>query len=202
MHVEIQTEKEATVARTARAGILVAALASLLAVLMPGTANAADPAIRYTTSLRNASIYEMRASYSWQCIDVRGGSTSPGAIIQRYDCNGKLHQRFYFMQSGTPGLFTIGTLGRYCIGANLTPGPDYYKTVVTGYCQGPGQLFRWVDQGNNHWEIVEAQTGLCLHDTGRRNPVELRPCGNITVPYPSLWTPRYHTQYDYGSIWG
>jgi len=183
-----------------RVGIL-GTLASLLVLLIPGTADAADPPIRYTSWINNAAIYEMRASYSWQCMDVRGESQNPGAVIQRFDCKGRLHQRFYFMASGTPGLFHIGVYGKYCIGAQNASTADN-TPIVLGHCQGPGQHFRWVDRGNNHWEIVEAASGKCLHDTGRRSAVQLRTCGNITEPYPSLWTPIYDRQYNYTSVWG
>ncbi|MCY0932507.1 RICIN domain-containing protein [Streptomyces sp. H27-H1] len=186
--------------RTLHRGVI-AVLMSLLVLLIPTPANAADPAIQYTTSPFNAAIYEMRASYSWQCLDVRGESQSPGAVIQRYDCKGKLHQRFYFMSSNTPGMFYIGVFGKYCIGAANASTADN-TPIVMGYCQGPGQHFRWVDQGNNHWEIVEAASGKCLHDTGRGSAIQLRACGNIAEPYPSLWTPLYHRQYNYGSVWG
>lgn len=179
----------------------VAVLMSVLVLLLSTPAQAADPPIRYTTTPLNAAIYEIRASYSWQCLDVRGESQHPGAVIQRFDCKGRLHQRFYFMPSNTPGLFHIGVFGQYCVGAQNASTADN-TPIVLGYCQGPGQYFRWVDQGNNHWEIVEASSGKCLHDTGRRSAVMLRACGSIQEPYPSLWTPRYDRQYDYSSVWG
>ncbi|WP_162625168.1 RICIN domain-containing protein [Streptomyces cadmiisoli] len=188
-------------ARSVRRGGIAAVLVSLFVLLVPSAAQAADPPIRYTGWITNAAIYEMRASYSWQCMDVRGESQSPGAIVQRYDCKGKLHQRFYFQPSGTPGLFMIGVYGRYCVGAQNAAVADGTPMVI-GHCQGPGQLFRWVDRGNDHWEIVEAASGKCLMDAGRREAIRLGTCGNIAEPYPSLWTPRYDRQYNYTSVWG
>ncbi|MCZ7462154.1 hypothetical protein [Streptomyces sp. WMMC940] len=59
-------------ARSVRGGGILAVLASLLVLLIPGTAAAADPHVRYTSWLTNAAVHGMRASYSWQCLDVRG----------------------------------------------------------------------------------------------------------------------------------
>ncbi|MET9153413.1 RICIN domain-containing protein [Streptomyces griseoflavus] len=188
-------------AGSVRGGGVAAFLAALLVLIVPGTATAADPPIRYTGWITDAAIHEMRASYSWQCMDVRGESQSPGAVVQRYDCKGRLHQRFYFTPSGTPGLFMIGVYGKYCVGAQNASVADGTPMVI-GHCQGPGQHFRWVDQGNNHWEIVEAASGKCLIDGGRREAIRLGTCGNIAEPYPSLWTPLYHRQYNYTSVWG
>ena len=186
-------------ARLLRGGVA-AALMSLVVLLLPtSTAHAANPNIRYTTSVFDAALYEVRASHSWQCLDVQGGNINPGAVVGRWDCKGNLHQRFYFMPSGTDGLFHIGVYGRYCLGRDLQGGS---ADVVLDHCQGPGQHFRWVDRGNDHWEIVETTTNKCIHDAGRGNPVQLRDCGDITDPYPSLWSPRYTGQYNYGSFNG
>ncbi|MDT3725839.1 RICIN domain-containing protein [Streptomyces sp. DSM 41972] len=187
-------------ARSVRGGAVAAFLTALLVVLTSGTATAADPPVRYTPWITDAAIYEMRASYSRQCMDVRGGSQSPGAIVQRFDCKGKLHQRFYFTSLGN-GQFVIGVDGRYCVGAqNGVPGDG--APMVIGHCQGPGQIFRWTDRGNGHYEIVDAASGLCLRDNGRREPIRLGACGQISEPSPSLWTPLYHRQYDYTSLNG
>jgi Ricin-type beta-trefoil lectin domain len=182
--------------------VLFALLAPLLVLALPGTATAAtEPSVYYTPWITDASIYEMRASYSWGCMDVKGESQSPGATIQRFDCKGKLHQRFYFTRSTTPGLFMIHVYGSYCIGTQNAQGA-VGTPIVLGYCQGPGQLFRWADGGSNHWEIVEAASGKCLMDRGRAQPITLGTCGNLTEPYPSLWTPLYKGQYNYTSLNG
>ncbi|MCK1819206.1 RICIN domain-containing protein [Streptomyces sp. XM83C] len=188
-------------ARFVRRGGILGILASLFVLLIPATATAADAPVRYSPWITNAYIYEMRGSYSWQCMDVRGESQSPGAIVQRFDCKGKLHQRFFFIAQNEPGLFMIGVYGKYCVGAQNAQIADGTPMVIN-HCQGPGQMFRWVDRGNNHWEIVEAASGKCLTIHGRREALTLGACGNISEPYPTLWTPIYDRVYNYTSITG
>ncbi|ONI89599.1 hypothetical protein ALI144C_04460 [Actinosynnema sp. ALI-1.44] len=174
---------------------------SLLTVLcvqpMAGAATQSEPAIYYTTSMRSASIYEVRASYSWKCLDLRGGSNNPGTVVQTFDCKGRLHQRFWFMRSGTPGLFHMGAFA-YCLGTQNASTAEN-TPIVLGHCQGPGQHFRWVDRGSNHWDIVEASSGKCLTDTGYRSAMQLRTCAPMQEPYPTLWTPLYAGQWDYSN---
>lgn len=182
----------------ARAVVLV--LAALVGVTVMATPAVAEenPNVRYTTSVRNAAIHEMRASYSWQCMDVRGESTSMGAVVQRFDCKGQLNQRFYFVRDRAPGTFTIRAYWQaYCVGPSATSG----NGLVLNDCNTPGNVYHWVDRGNNHWEIVDSY-GRCIRDNGRRVQLTLTTCAPVAEPYPTLWTARYHRQYDYGSIYG
>ncbi len=94
--------------RLGRHGV-VAALMGLFALLVPTSAHAAEnPGIRYTTSFRNAAVYELRAAVSWKCLDLRGGGAPQvGQVVQTFDCKTGLHQRFHFQSLGN-GNFTIG----------------------------------------------------------------------------------------------
>jgi len=190
------------VSRTAPRAIIALLMALFGLIGAAGSATADEnPNVAYTTDLRDAAIHEVRASYSWQCLDVRAASTSEGAIIQRFDCNGKLHQRFYFTRTGVD-TFGIGTLGRWCLGPQNSSFADETPIVTQSCLLGFGQHFRWVARGNGHYDIVEAWSGKCLVETGRRSPVVLRTCPAVAEPYPSLWTPLYHRQYNYSSVWG
>ncbi|MEV6954525.1 RICIN domain-containing protein [Streptomyces sp. NPDC051183] len=181
---------------------VIAALTALFVMLLPASAQAAEnPTIRYSTTPYNAPIYEIRAGYSWQCLDVRGGTTNAGAIIQRYDCKGALHQRFTFHSLGN-GNFAIGTFGgARCLGAQ---GGSAYQGVSLIQTDGWGcATFTWVFQGGekgDHWEIKEVGTGLCLNDTGRRSPVVFGACGTSGVPWPTIWVPRFDRYYNYAQI--
>lgn len=182
----------------ARAGV--AALGVLMGLTLLTTPAAAqpNPNVRYTIYVTNAAIHEIRGSYSWDCMDIRGRSTNPGAIVQLANCNGQLNQRFYFI-AYSDGTFSIRAYWQaYCIGATVA-GQNAPITLNT--CNSPGNNFRWVDQGNNHWEIVEATTGLCMRENGGRGQLTLVTCPRpVAVPYPSLWTARYMGQYNYGNV--
>lgn len=180
--------------------VLIAVLTALMGlVLLSAPASAApNPNVRYTVYVTNAAIHEMRASYSWHCMDIRDKSTKPGAIVQRTECNGQLNQRFYFVDHGN-GTFSIHAYWQgYCIGAVA---PAQHAPITLNDCNNYGSSFRWVDQGNNHWEIVEANTGMCMRENGRRGQLTLATCTRpLAVPYPTLWTAVYKGQYNYGNV--
>lgn len=176
-----------------------AVLLGLLSLLVPTSAQAAEnPDIRYTTSFRDAPIYEMRAA-AGKCLDIRGGGRpQSGTAIQTFDCKNALHQRFHFQNLGT-GTFTIGAFGTYCLapqGGSPTPGAPIILT------NGPGcSAFTWNHRGTagspNRWEIVEASTGQCLRDTGRRSQVVLGACGGTAAPEPEVWLPQFDQNWNY-----
>lgn len=180
------------------AAALIAAAALGAALLFPVSASAdTNPYVAYSRSMTPGAIHEIRASYSWKCLDVRGASNKQGTAIQTFDCKGKLHQRFLFV--GHSEHFNIltwaGCLGTG--GGNRTAGAGVVQT------QGSECLtFRWADRANNHWEIVEEYSGLCLRDTGRANQVVLGACGVTGEPYPSLWRPIYDRMWNFNSVNG
>ncbi|MER5994008.1 RICIN domain-containing protein [Streptomyces viridosporus] len=130
-----------------------------------------------------------------------GESQNPGAVVQRSDRKGGRHQRSCFRPSGTPGLFVTGGCGKYRVGARNASVADGTPMVI-GHCQGPGRHFRRVDRGNDHGGIVEAASGKCPVEGGRREAIRLGACGNTAEPYPSRWTPRHDRQYHYTGVWG
>ncbi|MEV1053719.1 hypothetical protein [Streptomyces sp. NPDC049887] len=134
-------------------------------------------------------------------MDVLGGSQNPGAVVQRLDREGRLRRRFRCRPSGTPGLLVIGVYGKCCAGARNASIADG-TPLVLGHCGGPGRHCRWVDRGSNRREIVEAASGKCLVDAGRRSAIRPGACGNLAEPCPSLWTTVHDRRYDRTSVWG
>ncbi|MFJ5776964.1 RICIN domain-containing protein [Streptomyces sp. NPDC093094] len=174
----------------------VASLVALLTLLVPAAAHAdTNPNVRYTSTPYNAAIHEIRASYSWACLDIRGESTSVGAVIQTYDCKGRHHQRFAFYPAGGENFYIATYGGAMCLGT-----PNSSKAPGAGVVQANGYdclTLRWKDRGSNHWEMVEVSTGQCLIDTGRRSQVVLGSCGSTGVPWPDVWTPRFDRYFNY-----
>ncbi|WP_330172353.1 RICIN domain-containing protein [Streptomyces sp. NBC_01498] len=166
----------------------------------PASAPAAEnPGIRYTTSFRNAAVYEVRAAVGGKCLDIRGGGRpQAGAVIQTFDCKNELHQRFHFQSLGN-GTFTIGAFGVYCLGAQgggPTPGAPVVLTTGSG-CS----TFTWNNRGTSanpdRWEFVEVTTGQCVRDTGRRSQAVLGACGGTAGPGPEAWDPRFKEYFNY-----
>ncbi|MFE3736983.1 RICIN domain-containing protein [Streptomyces sp. NPDC059134] len=185
--------------RLRRNGV-VAALMGLLALLVPASAHAAEnPGIRYTTSFRSAAVYEVRAAGSGKCLDLRGGGRpKSGTVVQTFDCKKALHQRFHFQSLGN-GNFTIGAFGSYCLGVQGgSPTPGAPVILTTG---SSCSTFTWNHRGTpeqtNRWEIVEASTGQCARDTGRRSQTVLGACGSGTTPGPEVWAPQFDEYFNY-----
>ncbi|MFE3825716.1 RICIN domain-containing protein [Streptomyces sp. NPDC059092] len=182
---------------------VVAALTGLFALLVPTSAQAAEnPGIRYTTSFRNAAIYELRAAVSGKCLDLRGGGRpKPGTVVQTFDCKDALHQRFHFQNLGN-GNFTIGAFGTYCLGpqgGSPTPGAPVILTTGSG-CSTFTWNYRGTAEQPNRWEIAEASTGQCTRDTGRRSQAVLGACGSTTTPGPEVWAPQFDKYWNYDQI--
>ncbi|MFD8984597.1 RICIN domain-containing protein [Streptomyces sp. NPDC059564] len=182
---------------------VVAAVVGLFALLVPASAQAAEnPGIRYTTTFRDAAVYEVRAAIGGKCLDLRGGGAPrEGQIVQTFDCKNELWQRFHFQSLGN-GTFTIGAFGTYCLGpqgGSPTPGaPIVLKT-------GRGcSTFTWNYRGSpdypNLWEMAETSTGQCIRDTGRRSQAVLGACGGTTTPLPEVWVPQFKQYWDYAQI--
>ncbi|MDH6540235.1 RICIN domain-containing protein [Streptomyces lavendulae] len=188
--------------RLGRHGV-VAALMGLFALLVPASAQAAEnPGIRYTTSFRNAAVYELRAAVSWKCLDLRGGGAPQvGQVVQTFDCKTGLHQRFHFQSLGN-GNFTIGAFGTYCLGPQGgSPAPGAPIVLTNGWgCSTFTWNYRGTPEYPNRWEIVEASTGQCIRDTGRRSQAVLGACGSTTTPWPEVWAPLFDQYWNYDQI--
>ncbi|WP_327130018.1 RICIN domain-containing protein [Streptomyces sp. NBC_01343] len=182
---------------------LAAALMALLSLLLPTSAAQAaeNPAIIYTTNFHSAAIYELRAAVSWKCLDIRGGGApQEGAVIQTFDCKDALHQRFTFQRTGG-GTFTVGAFGVYCLGTQGGTAPGTPLVLRNGWgCATFTWNYRGTEAYPNRWELVEATTGQCIRDTGRRSPVVLGACGSTTTPWPEVWAPLYDRQFDYDQL--
>ncbi|MFJ8209274.1 RICIN domain-containing protein [Streptomyces sp. NPDC096033] len=189
--------------RLGRRGV-VAALVGLLALVVPvSSARAAEnPSIVYTTNFHSAALYKLHAAVSWKCLDIQGGGApADGKVIQTFDCKDELHQMFTFQRVGGDN-FTVGAFGVYCLGTqggSTAPGTPLNLRNGWG-CATFTWNYRGTPQYPNRWELVEASTGQCVRDTGRRSPVVLGACGSTTTPWPEVWAPEFNRYHDYDQI--
>jgi glucose/arabinose dehydrogenase len=106
---------------------------------------------------------------SGRCLDVKGATTNPGAILQIYDCHGAANQAFSFTASGELRVYNH-TL---CVqGGTGQPG-----SVTTATCNGqPSQQWKLSANG----DITSTPSGFCLDvkdgKTQTQTPVQLWPC--------------------------
>lgn len=109
---------------------------------------------------------------SGRCLDIVGNSTTPGAKVQIYTCNGGANQQWEFTAAGELRVFG-GTRCLDASGQGTAPG-----TALTSYtCNGqPNQQWRY----NANGTISGPQSGLCLDvtnaSTQQKAPVQLWNC--------------------------
>lgn len=125
-----------------------------------------------------------------KCLDVRGASTSEGALLQEFDC--KLASNQFFWTDTYLGE-TSTDMKAANSGFCLEPtGMDAGATIVQRRCNySQGQRWEHVAQASGVLLIRNRATGLCLQDagapSGSRREVRQQPCDGTTA---QLWVVR------------
>ncbi|WP_437580104.1 PQQ-dependent sugar dehydrogenase [Sorangium sp. So ce887] len=113
---------------------------------------------------------------SGRCLDVKGRSTTPGAVLQIYTCNGQDNQGFNFTSAGELQVYG----GTRCVEAQNGRTSPGTKAVI-GNCNGQARQ-QWTMSSAG--AIVHQQSGLCLDVEGRRTTngtaVQLWTCNGQT----------------------
>ncbi|MEU1285277.1 RICIN domain-containing protein [Kitasatospora sp. NPDC005856] len=152
-------------------------LAAATALAAPAQA---DPVQHRYENLANAN----------KCLDVRGASTSEGALLQEFDCKLASNQSFW---TDTYLGETSTDMKAANSGLCLEPtGMDAGATVVQRRCNySQGQRWEHVAQASGVLLIKNRATGLCLQDagapSGSRREVRQQPCNGTTA---QLWVVR------------
>ncbi|MEJ2858926.1 MULTISPECIES: arabinofuranosidase catalytic domain-containing protein [unclassified Saccharothrix] len=102
----------------------------------------------------------VRGVGSGKCLDVQNGSTSPGAQVQIWDCQGSAGQAWTRTAAGELTVYSGGNLR--CLDA-YAAGTTAGTRVVTWTCNGQANQ-RW--NVNADGSIRGAQSGLCLDVSG------------------------------------
>ncbi|MGW4641720.1 PQQ-dependent sugar dehydrogenase [Sphaerisporangium sp. NPDC004334] len=138
----------------------VAALASVAAMIVASS----TPASAATSTVVGVA--------SGRCLTVAGNSTTPGARVTIYDCNGQASQMW---TSTTAGELRVYSSPRCLdvVGQDTTPPATLQISTCTG---AAGQKWRINSDGS----IVGVQSGMCLDVSGGRTtnntPVQLWTC--------------------------
>ncbi|MGI5455582.1 pectinesterase family protein [Streptomyces sp. CA-249302] len=115
-----------------------------------------------------AGTYTLKVARSGQCMDLTGGSASPGTLIQQWGCTPQQsHQQWTLVDRGS---------GRFNIKSAAT---GQCLDVTGGSTTSGTRLQQWgcgTDQANQLWtlkaakgdayQIVNAGSGLCVSDAG------------------------------------
>lgn len=111
-------------------------------------------------SSAQAAAPALRSAASGRCLDVAGNSTTPGAAIQIWDCNGVAGQGWTLTSAGELRTFD----GTRCLDA-LNWGTTAGTALISWSCTGgANQKFAWGANGS----LRSQQSGLCLDVTSNR----------------------------------
>ncbi|MFD5432649.1 RICIN domain-containing protein [Kitasatospora sp. NPDC127067] len=125
-----------------------------------------------------------------KCLDIRGGSTSEGALLQQFDCKLASNQSFWTdTYLGDPSTDMKAANSGLCLEPT---GMNAGATIIQRRCNySEGQRWEHVAQASGVIAIKNRATGLCLADagapSGSRREVRQQPCDGTTT---QLWVVR------------
>ncbi|MCX4688731.1 RICIN domain-containing protein [Kitasatospora purpeofusca] len=113
-----------------------------------------------------------------KCLDIRGASTSEGAVLQEFDCKNDANQRFW-SDTGADGATELRVQKS---GLCLEPTTlNAYSSVIQRACSGAAtQRWELLPHGPNAVVFKNVASGLCLQDYysagGARRDVNMWQC--------------------------
>ncbi|MFE2108377.1 RICIN domain-containing protein [Kitasatospora sp. NPDC059463] len=115
-----------------------------------------------------------------KCLDIRGGSTAEGALLQEFSCKNASNQRFWSDDSAVGGTEIRVQSSFLCLEPTT---PNTYSTIIQRQCSGAGnQRWELVPAGVNAVALKNKASGLCLQDwlsgDGSRRDVIMWTCDN------------------------
>jgi hypothetical protein len=119
----------------------------------------AVPALTLVSTPANAAPAPLVGVASNRCLDVVGGSSTNGALVDIWDCNGQSNQGWELTAAGELRVFNGGR----CLdvpNASTTPG---VRLAIWNCNGGANQKFRL----NSNGSITATQSGLCLDVNGQ-----------------------------------
>ncbi len=132
--------------------------------------------------LSSTSPFTLVAKHSGKCLDVRGISARPGAVIQQWTCSGENNQK-WFLRANHDGSYEIQSAHSRLVldvaGTSRARGVD-----VVQWPSAPVATERWRVQtaGNGYDSLIVENSGMCLDVVGgpsaTRNgvPTQQWPC--------------------------
>ncbi|MET9606736.1 RICIN domain-containing protein [Streptomyces sp. NPDC006512] len=121
---------------------------------------------------------------SGKCLDVRGGNTGNGTVVQQFSCKGATNQLFEERVTPQVTLNLISLDSHRCVDVRDATGAD--GTVQIWDCHA-GFNQQWLPLAfpNGTIQFQNAATGLCLQDVGQpsgsRREVRQMPCANVST---------------------
>ncbi len=138
-----------------------------------GTAGieAAGNGTRLTNFKVTPSIYQLVAKHSSKCMDVEGGSTSPGAAIQQWSCSPAsegFNQKFNLIPISPSYYQVVVRNSGECLdvsAASTSPGAALQQYTCLGEGQA-NQIWNLKPISNGYYELIAKHSGLCADVIG------------------------------------
>ncbi|MFE7564047.1 RICIN domain-containing protein [Kitasatospora sp. NPDC057500] len=113
-----------------------------------------------------------------KCLDIRGGSTAEGALLQEFSCKNASNQRFWTDDAAVGGTEIRVQSSFLCLEPTTL---NAYSSIIQRQCSGADtQKWELVPQGVNAVAFKNKATGLCLQDwlsgDGSRREVNMWQC--------------------------
>ncbi|MCC8246875.1 pectinesterase family protein [Saccharothrix luteola] len=131
-----------------------AAVAIAAAITAPALAEAATPVAGTT--------YQVSVTKSGKCLDLVGGSTANGGVVQQWSCSGDKWQQFTLNSVGSGTYALVNVNSGKCL--DIPSGTTNSGVQLQQWsCAGSSnQQWRLVQSGSGTYQIVNVASGLCL----------------------------------------
>jgi len=130
-----------------------------------------------TSEITSGGVYVLKNVNSGKCVDVTGASTTSGANIEQWDCNGHANQQFKVTDIGG-GVFKLQPMnsgGAQCMDifqSSLANGGNVDQWSCNGHTS---QQFKLAQPSSGQFTITAVNSGKCLDVAGS----SLLRCANI-----------------------
>jgi pectin methylesterase-like acyl-CoA thioesterase len=137
-----------------------ARLATTAALVAPLAGASALPA-----QAASGDVYQLAVRKSGQCLDVAGGSTADGALLQQWGCTaGAGWQQFKTVEVAT-GLYTlVNVKSGKCLDVPASTTTSGARIIQWTCGTNPNQRWTFTPSGTGTYQVRSQSSGLCLSD--------------------------------------
>jgi hypothetical protein len=109
----------------------------------------------------------LTARHSGKCVDVVSASTSNGAEVAQYDCNGGGNQRWQFQDAGNGYYRIIAQHSGLCLDVNGASTANNARIIQWTCGSGQNQQWQIEDAGSGYIRLIARHSGKCLDVTSQ-----------------------------------
>ena len=110
----------------------------------------------------DAGVVTVTARHSGKCVDVINASTSDGAEVAQYGCNGGSNQRWTFRDLGTGYHQIVAQHSGKCLDVDASSTANNARIVQRTCTSGQNQQWQVQDAGSSYVRLIARHSGKCL----------------------------------------